>query len=168
MGCDRRPRQSVEERGRVESVVVFVARSVQVETEEGNAPRTPLYTRDEACGPENKRNMLRRPCHSPRGPPSKRIVEQGMWPLESVPLKHTCAARSKEPIVSKRLVVAVKARHRCRPSESVVSLLAGLTLHNAIPQVLTALEVVYLSIGHSVLDRLLRTCKSFRVRAKNN
>src|SRR5882762_8156320 len=88
-------------------------------------PRTSLYTRNEACGPENRRNVLQN-MPQPARQPTKRIVEQ-MWPLESVPLEHDCTACSKEPVVSKRLVVADKARHRCRPSESVVSLLAGLT-----------------------------------------
>ena len=68
-----------------------------------------------------------RTCQSLRGYRQSISWNKGTWLLESVPLKHDCAVCSKEPVVSKCLVVGDKARRRCRPSKSIVSLLAGLT-----------------------------------------
>ena len=97
-------------------------------TEERGMPRTSLYTRDAACGPENKRKRT-----TSTVPQSARATVKAYRSTRNVAarkratesLRHTCAARSKGPIiVSKRRggqsvppkpSVRIRRKPACRP-----------------------------------------------------
>src|SRR5882762_8605681 len=104
MRCDRQPRLSRSKSAEWGKRCRIHRASYRRMLRRGACPEPPyiLKTRPVA---QRTEEMYYRTCHSPCGHRQSVSWNKGMWPLESVPLKHDCAVRSKEPIVSKHLVV---------------------------------------------------------------